>query len=105
MKARGVPGPEFNRGRDHAKPGPEGRTRHDALAEARASGGYALLENGRRFEHGALLGCPGADLRFTRPRREVRVSLLVGNTLDAALHPHLLVERRPVKTEGRKRVR
>ncbi len=46
-----------------------------------------------------------ADLGAARPRREVRVRLLVRHGRDGALDPHLAAERVPEEEQGRARVR
>src|SRR5690606_14553245 len=62
---------------------------------------HALAEEARLVQGLALAGGPGADLAAAGARGEICVRLLVAHALDAALHPHLLLQDRPVEAEAR----
>src|SRR5579863_4994934 len=87
------------------------RVSHDAIAAPRLRARWCracelllelrnpLLEGRARLERLALLRGERADLPAARARREVRVRLVLRQSLDRSLDPHLPAERRPVEEE------
>src|SRR5690606_27654594 len=99
VQAVGLPRPELDPlGADHVAR-PERRPLHLLPLEAPlllGDPGHELLAGG---EGPALLRRPRAELAAAWPGAEVRVGLLGGERLHRALHPHLLLDQRPVEAE------